>query len=294
MVAATSAMHAPFLDGQKAGCGADDPRRKTMVQRAAGLHWPDPTGALLLLTGLAGCACLTQRTQGEDVPGLAISLSAANPGQSTEMGGGTLLLILAGVLLLVALVSQVVFEKLLARAATQAVQSWLLKCSDFPVELGRMRLWVFLGRMEIRNCSMRNPSYFKSNTMLHLRTLTVDFNVPRCLRALLTGGVPEIRSLKLNGVALVVEKHGVAGGQSNLQQAISQLEGAITVGAKPSLSIRQVSVKDVVASEVDGRGRAALADIERVDSSCQDGVSSVDQALLALLKQLDTGFAAMG
>lgn len=280
MAATTGALHAPFLDGDKVG-------RKSLVQRAAGLHWPDPTGAALLLAGLAGSACLVDRARGPQA-GFAVSLSAGGaPAQRDGLSSSMMLLCIAGALLLIALACQFVFEKVLARAVSQAVNKLLVNCSDFPVELGRMRVWVFPGRVEIRNIFVRSPAGYKSDTLLHLRALSADCNLARCFRRFLKGASPEIRSLQLQGLEVFTEKGGVSGVQSNLQEAITRFEDAQVSNMKPSLFIRKVSVLDVVVKKVGCPGCTKLANIEHADFSNQEEVCSAHQAMVVLLKQLE-------
>lgn len=282
MAAATGALHAPFLDGDKAG-------RKSLVQRAAGLHWPDPTGAALLLAGLAGSACLVDRARGPQAEaGFAVSLSAGGaPAQRDGLSSSMMLLCFAGALFLIALACQFVFEKVLARAVSQAVNKLMVNCSDFPVELGRMRVWVFPGRVEIRNICVRNPAGYKSDTLLRLRSLSADCNLARCFRRFLKGAPPEIRSLQLQGLEVFTEKGGVSGVQSNLQEAITRFEDAQVSSVKPSLFIRKVSVLDLVAKKVGCPGCTKLANIEHADFSNQEEVCSAHQAMVVLLKQLE-------
>merc|ERR1719512_267444 len=120
---------------------------------------------------MAGCACVATKVQGpKGEASAAVSLAAS---ASSDASTSTLLLLLGGGLLLCALVCQLVLEKLLAHAATKAVRDLLANCPDFPVELGRMRVWIFPGRLELRNCSVHSPRRYSSDRLLHLRCLTV-------------------------------------------------------------------------------------------------------------------------
>jgi len=284
--AAAAALDTPFLENK------DEQGRKSVMQRAAGFHWPDPTGAALLLAGLAGCACLADRAQsGESEPaqGLSLSLSAVEPTQ-TRMESSSILLLVVGVVVVSALASQFIFEKVLGRVATQAVRTLLTSCSECPIELGRLRAWVFLGRLEFRNITMRSPAGYKSENLFFVRQMTVDFNMSKGLRALVAGGQPEIKALQVNGVDLVVERDSASG--SNLQQAIAQLQNVKAVASKPSLCVKQVSIAGVTRVEVGESGRTSMEKIEFSDFTQEQAVSSVDGALLVVLKAFEQGLVA--
>lgn len=279
MVGSAGTAHEPFLDKEEAA-------HRSIMQRAAGSQLPDPAGVLLLFGALAGCACFAEATagdQGEAAPGLAISLTAAE--QPGAWSSSTLVLLVGAAVLWLALATQFIFEKLLARAASQAVSSMLSKCLDFPVELGRMRVWVFLGRVELRNCSMRNAVGYKGKEVVRVSKLTASFDVPRCLSAVVSGGIAEIGRLTLQGVEVVVEE-GHGSWESNLQHAIAQLEEGIDAAAKPAFSVGKVLIKDVAMTKLGAPGRTKMQDSEFGEIRSEK-MGSVNQAVVECLKWLE-------
>lgn len=221
--------------------------------------------------------------------GLAISMSAVAP-EPSRTESTSLMFIVVGMLVLAALASQFIFERVLARAATKAVRQLFAKCAEYPIQLGRMRVWVFLGRVELRNCTMRNPAGYKSDQLLHVRQMSMDFSTWRCLHALVTGEIPEIQKVQVTGVSLIVEASDRSG--SNLQQVIAQLSDANASAKKPSLSVKKVSIIDVNKVEVGATGRTVVPNLEYMDFSKDEAVNSADRALLVVLKVLEEGVVA--
>lgn len=280
-----------------------DPRQPgpSLLQRLMRRRLPDPSAALLVLAALAGCTCLVDRyisyqrplseeattDQGATSLGDAPVLGAAPLGTQradVDAAGGLLVLGTAVVVLLA--LCHVLCEKWIEVAVAQAAARLGLS-----VKLGRVRTWIFLGRLEVRNSFVLNPVGFACEHALRVRTLTVDFSLKRLLLSL--GTQSEFHALNIDGLEALVEERRGGLGDTNLTEVVTQVQNAASGSTvKHPMTIRKVEIQDVAAIKVGGRC-AGLPDMIYHDLSKETGAGSLDMAVLAILRRLEADSLAV-
>jgi len=276
MATAVGTLQAPFLASDADRGGQAEGTSKSMVQRVAGLHWPNPTAALLVIGCLTSCVCLLGRSSDKTVEASDGSIDLSSPGAATVVGQpplgisalpsepGALALVATIAVAMLLLAFQYVSEKLLARSAVQALRSLGIHGSDLKVEFGTMRVLALSGCLEIRNCVVRCPRGFRSDHMVHVRVISVEFDLPRCFQSLFSE--VEIRCLRLDGVNIVLERGLVS---SNLEAAAAKLQDAVQrqAAAQADLRVRRVVVTAAEVCEVGSLARVAIPDMTLTEFS---------------------------
>mmetsp|Transcript_34155 Transcript_34155/g.108352 ORF Transcript_34155/g.108352 Transcript_34155/m.108352 type:complete len:315 (+) Transcript_34155:67-1011(+) len=276
------------------------------LQFAASHRCPEPTVILLVLFAMMSFACIVDHAgqsthasspaQGADMRALDLGSSpvVSTPPLGTH-GRPTLhMMVLMGMAVSVAwlVACQCVVDLVFKKAFLRALRALDVSKLGLVVESGPMRSCFFLGRLELRNCILRNPCGYESEDLLHVRTVSANFDILSILRSL--GSEITIRDLQLDGVTVVVEKHmgsHAAEDLSNIEDVLVQLgKSSPAVVDKQKFSIRKVVVTGLSANVVGGM-HTPVSSIRYNDFSAETGVQSMDRAALMLLT--DIGKAAI-
>lgn len=286
----------------------------SILQRAAGQHWPDPSKTLILLLALSGGTLLLANSRssaagttsgGSDgaavvaaVTGTSqVDLSPANLGFAPVLGVSPLgvsqpdvsmVVLFAGAAVVVALlVCQYLSEKLFKLFLIHAVRGLEASRLGLVVELGRLRTWIFLRRFEMRGLSVHNPEGYHSDHMIRFRRALADFDLQSCLSSL--GGEVVIPTLRLDGVTCIVEEHAASNRseeKTNVQDVLARSAYvAKSPSSKPRLLIRKVVITDVSASVVGG-ACTALPNMTYTDFCAEMEADSLDKVVDALVMEI--------
>jgi len=178
--------------------------------------------------------------------------------------------------------------KMLGEALEKGIETCDRSLLGTEVEIGDIICHPFSGLIEIKHCTVKNPTQdakgapikFESEYVFHASTIKVDLDMWSIIKSF--GKIIEVECLEVKKLDAIVEYTGYFSGTSNVQTILDHLEGGTPSEKKKKMLEEAEAAKSNVES-------SRLLAVEAAEAKKPEDKKAARQVLIHKLKLKDIG-----